>query len=49
MKASRKFLPSVRRLLEDLYAPYEKDRELAKVYRGEVLFYKGGTRVALDK
>jgi AcrR family transcriptional regulator len=49
MKASRKFLPGVRRFLEDLHAPYEKDRELAKVYCREVLFHKGGTRAELDK
>ncbi|WP_260741275.1 TetR/AcrR family transcriptional regulator [Tunturiibacter lichenicola] len=49
MKVSRKFLPSIRRFLEDLHAPYEKDRELAKVYCREVLFHKGGTRAELDK
>lgn len=49
MKASRKFLPGVRRFLEDLHAPYEKDRELAKVYCREVLFHKGGVRAELDK
>jgi AcrR family transcriptional regulator len=49
MKASRKFLPSVQRFLEDLHAPYEKDRELAKVYCREVLFHKGGVRTELDK
>jgi AcrR family transcriptional regulator len=49
MRASRRFLPSVRRFLADLHAPYEKDRELAKVYCREVLFHKGGFRVELDK
>jgi AcrR family transcriptional regulator len=49
MKASRKFLPGVRRFLEDLHAPYEKDRELAKVYFREVLFHKGGARAEVDK
>jgi AcrR family transcriptional regulator len=49
MKASRKFLPSIQRFLEDLHAPYEKDRELAKVYCREVLFHKGGVRAELDK
>jgi TetR/AcrR family transcriptional regulator, cholesterol catabolism regulator len=49
MRASRKFLPGVRRFLEDLHAPYEKDRELAKVYCREVLFHKGGVRAELDK
>ena len=47
MKASRKFLPSIQRFLEDLHAPYEKDRELAKVYCREVLFHKGGVRAEL--
>ena len=32
MKANRKFLPAVLRFLEDLLLPYEKDRELAKVF-----------------
>jgi TetR/AcrR family transcriptional regulator, cholesterol catabolism regulator len=49
LKSSRKFLPSVGRFLGDLHAPYEKDRELAKVYCREVLFHKGGARVDLDK
>lgn len=49
MKVSRRFLPSVRRFLESLYAPYERDRELARVYCREVLFHKGGARAELDK
>jgi AcrR family transcriptional regulator len=49
MKAGRKFLPSVRRFLADLHAPYEKDRELSKVYCREVLFHRGGVRAELDK
>jgi AcrR family transcriptional regulator len=49
MKAGRKFLPSVRRFLESLHAPYEKNRELAKVYCREVLFHKGSVRAELDK
>jgi AcrR family transcriptional regulator len=49
MKASRRFLPSVRRFLEDLHAPYEKDQELAKVYCREVLFHKGAIRAELDR
>ena len=49
MKASRKFLPAVRRFLEDLILPYEKDRELAKVFWREFLFHKGEVRAELDK
>ena len=49
MKASRRFLPGVRRFLEDLHTPYEKDRELAKVYCREVLFHKGTIRAELDR
>jgi AcrR family transcriptional regulator len=49
MKASRKFRPGICRFLEDLYAPYEKDRELAKVYFREVLFHRGGARAEVDK
>src|SRR5271163_809808 len=49
MKAGRKFLPAVRRFLEDLILPYEKDRELAKVFWREFLFHKGGVRAELDK
>jgi AcrR family transcriptional regulator len=49
MKAGRKFLPAVRRFLEDLILPYEKDRELAKVFWREFLFHKGEVRAELDK
>jgi AcrR family transcriptional regulator len=49
MKASRKFLPAVRRFLEELVLPYEKDRELAKVFWREFLFHKGEVRAELDK
>jgi len=49
MKASRKFLPAVRRFLVDLILPYEKDRELAKVFWREFLFHKGEVRAELDK
>jgi AcrR family transcriptional regulator len=49
MNASRKFLPAVRRFLEDLVLPYEKDRELAKVFWREFLFHKGEVRAELDK
>jgi AcrR family transcriptional regulator len=49
MKAGRKFLPAVRRFLEDLIRPYEKDRELAKVFWREFLFHKGEVRAELDK
>jgi len=49
MKASRKFLPAVRRFLEDLILPYEKDHELAKVFWREFLFHKGEVRAELDK
>jgi len=49
MKAGRKFLPAVRRFLEDLILPYEKDRELAKVFWREFLFHKGDVRAELDK
>jgi AcrR family transcriptional regulator len=49
MKASRKFLPAVRRFLEDLILPYEKDRDLAKVFWREFLFHKGEVRAELDK
>jgi AcrR family transcriptional regulator len=49
MKASPKFLPAVRQFLEDLILPYEKDRELAKVFWREFLFHKGEVRAELDK
>ena len=49
MKAGRKFLPAVRRFLEDLIVPYDKDRELAKVFCREFLFHKGEVRAELDK
>jgi AcrR family transcriptional regulator len=49
MKANRKFLPAVLRFLEDLLLPYEKDRELAKVFCREFLFHKGEVRAELDK
>src|ERR1700730_17591454 len=49
MKSNRKFLPAVRRFLEDLIASYEKDRELAKVFCREFLFHKGEVRAELDK
>jgi AcrR family transcriptional regulator len=49
MKANRKFLPAVRRFLEDLIVPYAKDRELAKVFWREFLFHKGEVRAELDK
>lgn len=49
MKASRKFLPAVRRFLEDLILPYEKNRELAKAFWREFLFHKGEVRAELDK
>ncbi len=49
MKSNRKFLPAVRRFLEDLIAPYEKDRELAKVFCREFLFHRGEVRAELDK
>ena len=49
MKDGRKFLPAVRRFLEDLILPYEKDRELAKVFWREFLFHKGEVRAELDK
>src|ERR1700733_9355045 len=49
MKVGRKFLPAVRRFLEDLILPYEKDRDLAKVFWREFLFHKGEVRVELDK
>ena len=49
MKAGRKFLPAVRRFLEDLILPSEKDRELAKVFWREFLFHKGEVRAELDK
>jgi AcrR family transcriptional regulator len=49
MKANGKFLPAVRRFLEDLIVPYEKDRELAKVFWREFLFHKGEVRAELDK
>jgi AcrR family transcriptional regulator len=49
MKANKKFLPAVRRFLKDLIVPYEKDRELAKVFWREFLFHKGEVRAELDK
>jgi AcrR family transcriptional regulator len=49
MKASRRFLPAVRRFLEDLIVPYEQDRELAKVFWREFLFHKGEVRTELDR
>jgi AcrR family transcriptional regulator len=49
MKANKRFLPAVRRFLEDLIVPYEKDRALAKVFWREFLFHKGEVRAALDK
>jgi AcrR family transcriptional regulator len=49
MKTNRKFLPAVLRFLEDLLLPYEKDRELAKVFCREFLFHKGEVRAELDK
>jgi AcrR family transcriptional regulator len=49
MKANRRFLPSVRRFLEDLIVPYENDRELAKVFWREFLFHKGEMRAELDE
>ena len=49
MKANRKFVPAVRRFLEDLIVPYEKDRELANVFWREFLFHKGEVRAELDK
>lgn len=48
LKAGRKFVPAVRRFLEDLIAPYEKNRELAKVFCREFLFHKGQIRAELD-
>jgi AcrR family transcriptional regulator len=49
MKGNRKFLPAVRRFLEDLIVPYEKNRELAKIFCREFLFHKGEIRAELDK
>jgi len=49
MKAGKRFLPAVGRFLEDLIVPYEKHRELAKVFWREFLFHKGKTRAELDK
>ncbi len=49
MKVGKKFLPAVHRFLEDLIVPYEKNRELAKVFWREFLFHKGGVRAELDK
>lgn len=49
LKADEKFLAAVRRFLLDLMVPFEKDRELAKVFWREFLFHKGQLRKELDQ
>ena len=49
LKKDRKFVPSVKRFLADLMVPYDKDRELAKVFWREFLFHKGKVRAELDQ
>jgi AcrR family transcriptional regulator len=48
LKAGKSFLPSIKRFLVDLLAPYEKDRELSKVFCREFLFHAGQVRSQLD-
>ena len=49
LRAGRKFVPAIRRFLLDLIVPFEKDRELAKVFWREFLFHKGQLRKELDQ
>jgi len=49
MKASKRFVPAVRRFLLDLMVPFEANRELAKVFWREFLFHKGQLRDELDQ
>lgn len=49
LKAGKKFVATVKRFLIDLLAPYERDRELSRVFFREFLFHKGQVRTALDQ
>ncbi len=49
LKKDKRFMPAVKRFLTDLMVPYERDRELAKVFWREFLFHKGKVRNELDQ
>lgn len=49
MKKGKQFVPAVKRFLLDLIAPYERNRDLAKVFWREFLFHKGRMRTELDQ
>jgi AcrR family transcriptional regulator len=49
LKKDKRFMPAVKRFLTDLMVPYERDRELAKVFWREFLFHKGKVRSELDQ
>ena len=49
LRKDRRFVPAISRFLTDLMIPYERDRELAKVFFREFLFHKGKVRNELDQ
>jgi AcrR family transcriptional regulator len=49
LKAGKKFVAAIRRFLLNLMGPYEKDRELSRVFFREFLFHKGKVRAELDQ
>ena len=49
LKTEKKPVAAIRRFLLDLMGPYEKDRELSKVFFREFLFHKGQIRAELDQ
>ena len=49
LKNGKKFLAAVRKFLLDQMKPFEKDRELSKVFFREFLFHKGQVRADLDR
>lgn len=49
LKAGKKFVATIRKFLIDMMGPYERDRELSKVFFREFLFHKGQIRAELDQ
>lgn len=49
LKAGKNLSAAVKRFLMDLMSPYEKDRELSRVFFREFLFHKGQVRAELDQ
>jgi AcrR family transcriptional regulator len=49
LKAGKKLVAAIKRFLMDLMGPYEKDRELSRVFFREFLFHKGQVRAELNQ